>query len=415
MESTKSATSTRPSIATRPTAASAAKKADPTRATTEAEKAKPRSPTRPVKLPSHLTAPTASSAAKRGEAPSTNSSTARKPAPRPNTGATKLAPTRRDGPRQSLPATSTTKRPESRASARTPDDGFLARMMRPTASSASKSAEKTGEKPELKSLPKRANSVRSKPSVSSLIGKTKRVAPTARKSKELVRNGNVGQDETLHEGESSILAQDATATEIAHGDSIDALEASELSQAEREAEPVTAAEQAAPQEPVSEVVNDSGPEAVKDPAPKGEKDLAPKGVKDPAPEAVRDPAPEGTTVPVPEPAKELEAVAAEEPISKPTSELPQTPTKKDILEEPALAATPKPINASTPDTAAEPSTGVAHEGSHDVAIGSGKAAEKTPEASEGDGELFVESTPEQARTADAALEQTPSFGRAAIR
>lgn len=109
-------------------------------------KPRPKSPTRPVKLPAHLVAPTASSAAKHGNtssqpektltrrsstisnasnfARSAQGGVARRPSTRPST----TQQNRR-------PAVSPSNTPPV---PRVPDDSFLARMMRPTASSASK-------------------------------------------------------------------------------------------------------------------------------------------------------------------------------------------------------------------------------------------------------------------------------------
>ena len=132
-------------------------------------------PTQPVKLPSSATAPTAASAAKLGghagisRSPSRTSTsgtaTTRKPAPfskdRPSTstrgppsGGGSSTNARRKVSRPSLPPQQQPHdRPKSRASTvgtKPPDEGFLARMMRPTASSASK----THEKVEVKSPPR---------------------------------------------------------------------------------------------------------------------------------------------------------------------------------------------------------------------------------------------------------------------
>lgn len=109
-------------------------------------KPRPRSPTRPVKLPAHLVAPTASSAAKHGNmsaqpektltrrsstisnasnlARSAQGGVARRPSTRQSTTQQSRRPPVSPGSTPSLP--------------RVPDDSFLARMMRPTASSASK-------------------------------------------------------------------------------------------------------------------------------------------------------------------------------------------------------------------------------------------------------------------------------------
>ncbi|KAK8195996.1 hypothetical protein M8818_007147 [Zalaria obscura] len=120
---------------------------------TSSVQTRPKSPTRPVKVPSHLMAPTASSAAKQeGHHPAKANGHVAKPQPRQslsNGASTKPAP------RQSL-ASSTTRRTEPRTStSRAPDEGFLARMMRPTASSASK----VHDKADAHAPPRRTTSV----------------------------------------------------------------------------------------------------------------------------------------------------------------------------------------------------------------------------------------------------------------
>ena len=112
-------------------------------------KPKPRSPTRPVKLPAHLVAPTASSAAKHGDSPpanrtlsrrsSTISNASRRPSVRP-----KQHPPMPSRPKQPKPqAEQVAPSPKSPSSAA--PSSFLERMMRPTASSASKVKDKIDE------------------------------------------------------------------------------------------------------------------------------------------------------------------------------------------------------------------------------------------------------------------------------
>lgn len=175
--SLKSATSTsapKPRASSRP---AAEKKKEAAHTTPPFTKPRPKSPTRPAKLPSHLTAPTAASAAKRDA----EKAEEKKPAARPKT-TTPRAPAvasktttaaasktaadaKKAGSRPSLPAQGAAKRPESRTSrpsvgARAPDDSFLARMMRPTAASASKTHEKKDEA--VKSPPRRTVSTKTK-------------------------------------------------------------------------------------------------------------------------------------------------------------------------------------------------------------------------------------------------------------
>ena len=142
-------------------------------------KPKPRSPTRPQRLPASATAPTAASAAKLG-----GNAVSRSPS-RASTSSTTLNRTpstlKNDGPgahtrgppsattsglkkkvsRPSLPAGGHPDGPKSRTStvgSKAPDDGFLARMMKPTASSASK----VHEKIEAKSPPRKVALTRPK-------------------------------------------------------------------------------------------------------------------------------------------------------------------------------------------------------------------------------------------------------------
>ena len=160
-----------------PSAASEVKK--PTTASSSlTKKPIPKSPTRPTRLPAAATAPTAASAAKVGANASahpsdaTSTSTDRKSSnqrkDRPTAGS-RLVPApsaagglQKKSSRPSLPIGShPIDRPKSRAStigSKPPDEGFLARMMRPTASSASKAHEKI----EPKSPPRKAPMTKSK-------------------------------------------------------------------------------------------------------------------------------------------------------------------------------------------------------------------------------------------------------------
>ncbi|GAB7338333.1 hypothetical protein MBLNU457_4642t1 [Dothideomycetes sp. NU457] len=166
---------------TAPTAASAAKAkslaSDSTEtqdtaakhASPKAAKTQPKSITRPVKISSHLLAPTASSAAKHEAAKQENSKPASKSAATTKSMATSRsqrnstsgarAPTASTSARSSLArSNSTTTKPAPRSTASkvaASGESFLARMTRATASSASKTHEKT----EMKDGPKRRPSV----------------------------------------------------------------------------------------------------------------------------------------------------------------------------------------------------------------------------------------------------------------
>lgn len=139
-------------------------------------KIRPKSPTRPVRLPATVTAPTASSAAKSGEAAlsspprragATNGvkpSTSNRDRPTRNSreAAAASRSTALKTSRPSLPAASTsgqkTKTQTSTVSAKAPEGSFLTRMMRPTQSSASK----VHEKVEHASPPSKSHSVKPK-------------------------------------------------------------------------------------------------------------------------------------------------------------------------------------------------------------------------------------------------------------
>lgn len=127
----------------------AAKKSGPISPIT---KPRPKSPTRAVRLPAAATATTASSAAKVGEAPPSRSpsrssvSNTRKPTVLGRDRAAPPSNARKSTARTSLPAGSNesqkAKSRVSTASAKAPEGSFLARMMRPTQSSASKTHER---------------------------------------------------------------------------------------------------------------------------------------------------------------------------------------------------------------------------------------------------------------------------------
>ncbi len=124
-------------------------------------KLRPKSPTRPARLPAAATATTASSAAKLGDAVPTRSPSRASVAHAGKSsvlGRDRAAPSanpRKPSSRPSLPAPlNPTQKPKSRvsmASAKAPEGSFLARMMRPTQSSASKTHEKVDHPPVTKS------------------------------------------------------------------------------------------------------------------------------------------------------------------------------------------------------------------------------------------------------------------------
>ena len=196
--------------ASKPATAAPASKDGTTTSPTGFKKPRPKSPTRPVRLPSHLTAPTASSSAKHEEDGAQK--LARKPSTVSRPAAPKAVPAARKQTSRASLAPSTTssaapKRPTSRASTRGgAEEGFLARMMRPTASSASK----THDKPA--SPPRRAPSTRAstKPKEGVLAKGKQKVGEIASKAKEAVTNGH-SEDQHVQEHETG--ASNGTATE----------------------------------------------------------------------------------------------------------------------------------------------------------------------------------------------------------
>ncbi|KAF2738369.1 hypothetical protein EJ04DRAFT_509545 [Polyplosphaeria fusca] len=163
------------------------------------KKPRPKSPTRPVRLPSHLTAPTASSKAKHEEE---QQKVARRPSTATRT-APKPAPTAHKPSRQSLApssASTTTQRPESRTSTKgAPGASFLERMQRPTAASQKKVHEKLASPPR-KGSSAQASS-KSRTGQESVIAKgKKKMSEVASKAKEAVTNGH-GEDEAHAEPE----------------------------------------------------------------------------------------------------------------------------------------------------------------------------------------------------------------------
>ncbi|KAF2192625.1 hypothetical protein K469DRAFT_717195 [Zopfia rhizophila CBS 207.26] len=190
------------------------------------KKPKPKSPTRPVRLPSHLTAPTASSAAKHDE------DAAQKPVRKPSTisrhAPPKTTPPARKQPSRASLAPQPAKRPESRASTKgAADEGFLARMMRPTASSASKTHEKPTSPPR-RGAPAKVPT-KPRPGHESAVAKGKRKAgEVASKAKEAVTTN--GHDEGEHaedSGSAEAIASSRAAPELPD----------ELAQSERESTP----------------------------------------------------------------------------------------------------------------------------------------------------------------------------------
>ncbi|KAM0802635.1 hypothetical protein BDR22DRAFT_961508 [Usnea florida] len=123
-------------------------------------KPRPKSPTRPIRLPGSATAPTAASAAKVDAAPPATRGKSGDRVPS-NPMSSRHKPIRASLPGGSKPVEKTKEKPNSRlstASSKAPEGSFLDRMMRPTQSSS----QKTHEKVEAKSPPRKTSGVRPK-------------------------------------------------------------------------------------------------------------------------------------------------------------------------------------------------------------------------------------------------------------
>lgn len=162
-----------PSSAPKPSKPPAKKVAHPTSPPTSGTglaKPKPRSPTRPVNLPSHLTAQTAASAAKHGDEshvePHKDQTAGKSKAPGPTAPKHPALPHRK-APRASMPAAGSSKaaekekiKPRMSVTGGSASGGsFLERMMRPTQSSAQKTADRV--EPGKSSPPRKAFGSRS--------------------------------------------------------------------------------------------------------------------------------------------------------------------------------------------------------------------------------------------------------------
>jgi hypothetical protein len=218
------------------------------------KKPKPKSPTRPVRLPSHLVAPTAASAAKHGD--DANQKIARKPSTASRPAATRaLAPKApavgKPSSRHSLaPSTAAGKRPESRASTKgAADEGFLARMMRPTAASASKTQDKPASPPRKAASGKPL--AKSKPGNESVLAKGKtKVSEVASKAKELVTNGHTedkSNDESAPASDMPTTSEKSAPSDVTTAGTSEAID--EASEPERQATPTEQVDESSAAEP----------------------------------------------------------------------------------------------------------------------------------------------------------------------
>ncbi|KAF4553162.1 Hypothetical protein D9617_8g051760 [Elsinoe fawcettii] len=169
-------------------------------------RSKPRSPTRPMKLPSHLTAPTAASAARQD-----SNKAAAKSGPIAKVSGTSSVRSSLGDLKSSTHnaknglgrSNSTATRPNQRPAGSKPvvaDEGFLARMMRPTASSASRAHEKPDSKPAQSKPPttiKPRSATDSKPKASAKTEQSKQDPSSGSEAKTTsVPNGHVEKPTT---------------------------------------------------------------------------------------------------------------------------------------------------------------------------------------------------------------------------
>ncbi|WXC55652.1 hypothetical protein SNK03_001597 [Fusarium graminearum] len=202
------------STATRPTTTTASKKPQPLKPTTSDTgfvKPKPKSPTKPVHLPASLMAPTAASGAKTGRqaqasASSQNLNVPARPGSRASATGTSVSagktvkrqPSNVGRPRPSLgPPPKKPSEPIHAKKEAPVDESFLARMMRPTQASSSKTAEKVPTTPPKKTT-KRSSSSGADPSRREFGAKTPGSArkQIRRPAESKPSAGSVTSDET---------------------------------------------------------------------------------------------------------------------------------------------------------------------------------------------------------------------------
>ncbi|KAM0243926.1 hypothetical protein ACHAP5_006783 [Fusarium lateritium] len=200
--------------ATRPNAAATSKKPQPLKPTTSETgfvKPKPKSPTKPVHLPASLTAPTAASGAKTGRQgrPAASSQTLGVPA-RPASRASSTGPganaakkvkrqpstVGRSRPSLGPPPKKTSEQPQTKKEAPV-DESFLARMMRPTAASSSKTAEKVPTTPPKKTAKRSSFSgTDARPRDSSVKAPGSARKPSRKPAGSKPKSGSVASDDS---------------------------------------------------------------------------------------------------------------------------------------------------------------------------------------------------------------------------
>lgn len=306
---------------------------DASKSSPPSNKTRAKSPTKPVRLPSSMTAPTQASAARLGtSAPSagrtatSGSTLTRKPSslksPAPTQARSAAGATsgvRRQASRPSLPTQPASERPSSRvsdggSSTKPVNEGFLARMMRPTASSASKSQDKTEAKPpqktstspkaprqslakapERSAAPPKMKTAPLKPQTEKRQATKKQTAP--RKESEEVKppvQANESEKENI-EVSPSVPASQQTVVEEPEKEIPAKPTADDTNEEKVEAKEVEPAAETAP-EPIEEPVVQPSQESVAEPA------------AEPIPEVTE---PEPTTEKPVEPAEPKESLTAE--------------------------------------------------------------------------------------------------------
>ena len=182
-------------------------------------KPKPKSPTKPLRLPSSLTAPTASSVSKaagprqslsRQSGNVSNATTTSARTSLPSTATSKVNVQRRDQvssrPRPSLgrPPANVPRDDTKFQRPSNVDSGFLARMTRPTQSSSSRTAEK-GQTPPKRSAPRPKSSSRSLPKAMDTVKSGQEIAHAALESRQVAKIATTGSPQETSAGPEGTL------------------------------------------------------------------------------------------------------------------------------------------------------------------------------------------------------------------
>lgn len=253
--------------------------------------------------------------------------------------------------RASLPSQSSNERPSSRVSStgsKPVDEGFLARMMRPTASSASK----THDKVEVKSPPRT-----SKPAAAPKRVASKANLRTAHPKKEKDSSENIQKEKPqpkIKEQTGSKPAKSVQTTESmkdkAHNPPADILTGAEEPATEAEKAPVKPAEPTLPAsttstEPSVEPTKEAPAAPIEPPVKQGTEESGNEPAAVPTPSTLEEPSMEATEKVPADPIESSAEPTVAESHDEPTVPTLQAPTESDA--EPAKEAPPEVAEAST--------------------------------------------------------------------